>query len=155
MNEAKPVPTYIGAFLKGGCVSGAVFFAFMSLIRFLLLRRGEDAHAPAMVAGMICMFSTGGCAGLFLRLDYRKYFATGIKQIPTKIGAFLKGGCVSFSVFLAYIGLAWLWVGNYAWDLSPIIICVFAMGGFAGLFLRWDYRNHFTAVHTPTTDAHA
>ena len=148
MTVTKPVPTYIGAFIKGGCVSVVVLRTYLVL---------DFIHNP--IAGNVCIFAIGGFAGLFMWWNYRQYFTAAnmndARKTPIKIGAFLKGGCIGWPVFLAYLILDDLLLGvdNEAYEIIRIIICSFLPGGCVGLFLRWNYQKYFTAANTPQTDA--
>jgi len=165
MNETKPVPTYLGAFLKGGCVGFAVGLAYAVLFFSLLLFvvANDNAILRVLVTAMLIfhMFLPGGCVGLYMRWNYDRYFTTqnqetlqkdDTQKIPTKIGAFFKGGCVSSAVFLMYF--LYRDFCDYA-PAGATSICSFLMSGFAGLFLRWNYRKYFITNSTPTTDVNA
>jgi hypothetical protein len=69
-----------------------------------------------------------------------------IKQVPTKTGAFIKGGCGCLIAFVALAVLALMLGGTAHADPLGIII-LFLIGGGLGLFVRWIYKKGFDAGH--------
>jgi len=172
MNETKPVPTKIGAVLKGACAALIVLPILMYLDGM-----GPSTNSFAEFAtAMGVTFLPGGFAGLFVRWNLKKHFTPAHKP-PTKIGAFLKGGGVGFVIFWAWLFVAASYLRAeeaydnavraiksavpanefyYVCDGGPslaVYILLFAfMGGCAGMFLWWNYEKYFATIHTPKTD---
>jgi len=157
MNETKPVPTYIGAFLKGGCVCLVVFLVDMGLDK---LER-EVTATYYLAESTIFLLWMGGCAGLFIRWNYKKHFKAAfqmdeLRRGPTQFVAFFKGACVGFLVFTALCLIdESLLFRRDVYIPALDMIYAFLTGGCVGLFLRWNYRNHFIIASTPTMDAAA
>ncbi|MCL2347520.1 MAG: hypothetical protein FWC50_04585 [Planctomycetaceae bacterium] len=70
------------------------------------------------------------------------------EQLPTKTGAFFKGGCGCLLAFVAIAVLALLLGGTAHADPLGIVF-LFLIGGGLGLLVRWIYIKGFDAGHKP------